>query len=117
MTILESWEAAHPGGGPRPDTAAWQARLGRRIPGVTCAEQAAALWSWHTSAQRDPRAIAGATFGQRTPSVIEQAAAARAADPDWDARITGALSDFTFHGSQWATSLLSRPAQPEAVPG
>jgi hypothetical protein len=114
--ILESWEAGHPGGGPHPDTASWEARIGRRIPGTTCAQQAAAIWSWHARAQRDPRAIADTTFGQRTPCVIEQATGARVTDPDWDARLAGALADFTFHGSQWATSLLRRPAA-EEVPG
>jgi hypothetical protein len=115
-TILESRERDHPGGGPHPDTASWEARIGRRIPGASCAQQASAVWSWHARAQRDPRAITGATFGQRTPSVIEQAAGARVTDPDWDARLTGALADFTFHGPQWAASLLGRPAA-EALPG
>jgi hypothetical protein len=116
VTILEAWEHDQPGGGPHPDTASWEARIGRRIPGTTCAQQAAAVWSWHARAHRDPRAIADATFGQRAPSVIEQAAGARVADPDWDARLAGVLADFTFHGPQWAATLLGRPAT-EVVPG
>jgi hypothetical protein len=115
VAILESREREHPGGGPHPDTAAWQARLGRRIPGSTCAEQAAAVWSWHARAQRDLAAITSVTLGYRAPSVIEQAVGAQAADPDWEARLAGALADFTFDGPQWPASLLRRP-QAEAVP-
>jgi hypothetical protein len=115
VAILESREREHPGGGPHPDTAAWQARLGRRIPGNTCAEQAAAVWSWHARAQRDLAGVTGVTLGYRTPSVIERAVGAQAADPDWDARLAGALADFTFDGPQWPASLLRRP-QAEAVP-
>jgi hypothetical protein len=90
LAILESWEGDHPGGGPHPGTGSWQARLGRRIP--------------------------GATFGHRTPSVIEQAVGARATDPDWDARLASSLADFTLDGPQWPASLLRRlPA--EAAPG
>jgi hypothetical protein len=116
LAILESWERDHPGSGPHPETASWQARLGRRIPGVTCAQQCAAVWSWHTSAQRDPRAITAAVFGHRTPSAIEQAVGARATDPDWNARLAGALADFTFNGPPWPAVLLTRP-QPEAASG
>jgi len=115
LAILESRERDHPGGGPHPDTAAWQERLGRRIPGSTCAQQAAAVWAWHARAQRDPAAITGATFGHRTPSVIEQAVGARASDPDWHVELASALADFTFDGPQWPASLLRRE-QNEAAP-
>jgi hypothetical protein len=115
LAILESWERDHPGGGPHPDTSAWQASLDRRIPGATSAQQAAAVWSWHARAQREPRAITGATFGHRTPSVIEQAVGARASDPDWDTRLASSLADFSLDGPQWPASLLRSP-QSEAAP-
>jgi hypothetical protein len=47
--------------------------------------------------------------------MIEQATGARVTDPDWDARLTGALTDFTFHGPQWAASLLGRTAAEEVT--
>jgi hypothetical protein len=115
LAILESWERDHPGSGPHPDTPAWQALLGRRIPGITCAQQATAVWSWHARAQRDPRAITGTTFGHRTPSVIEQATGARVTDPDWDAQLALALADFTIDGPPWPATLLRQP-QDETAP-
>jgi hypothetical protein len=94
----------------------WEARLGRRIPGVTCAQQATAVFSWHARAQRDPRQVTAAVFGHRTPSAFEHAVGAHASDPAWDTRLTGALADFTFTGPPWPATLLRRP-HAEAAPG
>jgi hypothetical protein len=94
---------------------AWQLTQIPRVPQRSGAQQVTAVWSWHTSAQRDPRAITGTIFGHRTPRAIEQAVGAHASDPDWSARLTGALADFTFNGPPWPATLLSRP-QAEAAP-
>jgi len=108
---LRTCDRDHPGAGPHPRTPELEARYSRAIPGRTCAEQAATVQRWHDAAQRDPDTLRAVAFGVRSPSAVERAVGARAADADWDQRLADALTDFPH--SSWAPGQL-RPVPPEA---
>jgi hypothetical protein len=101
----------HSGSGRHPDTADWEHRYGRAIPGGTCAEQAAAVQRWHDTAQRDQQVLREVAFGTRDPSALEQAVGARMSDAEWEQHLTDALTDFP--GTGWAIEQL-RPPPAEA---
>jgi uncharacterized protein len=109
LDSLLSHDRDHPGAGPHPRTAEWEAACGRTIPGSTCAQQLEAVRHWDAAARRDQRRVRTTLFGLHTPSAIEQAAGASASDPDWDIRLADALADFP--GSHWPLDQLRPPAQ------
>ena len=76
-----------------PDTATWERRFGRRIPGTNRTQQQAAVQRWWGDALADQAAGHG-HLRTRRPSVIESAIGGTATDPGWDARLPDALQPF-----------------------
>lgn len=82
-----------------PDTATWERRFGRPVPGGNRAQQRAAVLSWWGGALADQDGRDAVTFGTSRPSTIEQIIGGSVADPGWDARLPGALEPFP--GCEW----------------
>jgi hypothetical protein len=80
--------------GPHPDTADWERRFRRWIPGTTRAEQFAVVDGWWSAVLTDQPTRDAVTFGTRRPSAVEAAIGGAAADTDWDARLPDALAPF-----------------------
>jgi hypothetical protein len=108
--VLDSLQAHHrrdPGAGPHPRTAEWEAAYARAIPGPTCASQLQTVQRWYDTGQRDHQQVRAVGYGTRPASAIERAVGARAADQDWEQRLTDALT--AFHDCRWPLDYL-RPA-------
>src|SRR5580700_6494620 len=108
--VLDSLQAHHrrdPGAGPHPRTAEWEAAYARAIPGPTCASQLQTVQRWYDTGQRDHQQVRAVSYGTRPASAIERAVGARAADQDWEQRLTDALT--AFHDCRWPLDYL-RPA-------
>jgi uncharacterized protein len=96
--VLDSLRALHrrdPRAGPHPHTAEWEVAYSRTIPGPTCAGQLEVVQRWYDTDQRDQQQVRAVGYGTRPASAIEQAVGARAADQDWEHRLTDALDAFT----------------------
>jgi hypothetical protein len=107
LDSLRAHERDHPGAGPHPRTADWETAYGRAIPGSTCAEQLAAVQRWDQAARRDQQQLRIIQLGTHAHSAIEQAVGARISDPDWDERLTEALTDFP--GCTWPLEQFTPP--------
>jgi uncharacterized protein len=104
---LRAYDRDHPGAGPHPCTARWEAVYARAVPGGSCDGQVQAVRRWHDAAQRDQQQVRAVTFGTWQPSALEQTIGARANDPDWEQCLADALT--AFPDSSWAVGQL-RPA-------
>jgi len=95
--VLDSLRARHrndPAATPHPATPDWEVAYRRPIPGHTCARQLEEVQRWYDADQRDPTQVRAVAYGARPAAAIERAIGARAADPDWDQRLTDALTAF-----------------------
>ncbi len=95
--VLDSLRARHrsdPAASPHPATPDWEVAYRRPIPGHTCACQLEEVQRWYDADQRDPCQVRAVTYGARPATALEHAVGARAEDPDWDQRLTGALTAF-----------------------
>ncbi len=95
--VLDSLRARHrddPAAGPHPATPDWEAAYRRAIAGDTCASQLEQVQRWYEADQRDPYQVRAVAYGTRPATAIEHAVGARAEDPDWDQRLTDALTAF-----------------------
>jgi len=95
--VLDSLRARHrndPAATPHPATRDWEAAYRRPIPGQTCASQLEEIQRWHDADRRDPFQVRAVAYGTRLTTAIEHAVGARAEDPDWDQRLTDALTAF-----------------------
>ena len=111
LDSLRGHERDHPGTGPHPRTAEWEAAYGRAIPGGSCAQQAETVRRWDEAARRDPQQLRITMHGAHAPSAIEQAIGLPATDPGWEDRLPGALAEFP--GTGWPLDQLA-PATQEA---
>jgi hypothetical protein len=105
--VLDSLQALHrrdPDAGPHPRTAEWEAAHARAIPGATCASQLATVQRWYDTDQRDHQQVRAVGYGTRPASAIEQSVGARAAEQDWEPRLTDALS--AFRDCRWPLDYL-----------
>jgi hypothetical protein len=59
--------------------------------------------------RRDQQQVRTIRLGTRTHSAIEQAVGARISDPDWDERLTEALTDFP--GCTWPLEQFTPPPE------
>ncbi len=109
LDSLRGHDRDHPGAGPHPLTAQWEAAYGRPIPGSTCAEQLHAVQRWDRAARRDQQQARVVLLGAPARSAIEQAVGVPVTDPDWDSRLAEALADFS--GSSWVIDQLRPPAE------
>jgi len=95
--VLDSLRARHrsdPAATPHPATPDWEVAYRRPIPGYTCARQLEEVQRWYDADQRDPCQVRAVTYGARPATALEHAVGARAEDPDWDQRLTDALTAF-----------------------
>jgi hypothetical protein len=108
--VRDSLRARHrrdPGAGPHPRTAEWEVAYARTIPGKTCAGQLETVQRWYDTDQRDRQQLDAVAFGTRPASAIEHAVGAQATDPDWEQRLSDALT--AFQDCRWPVDHL-RPA-------
>jgi len=105
LDSLRGHERDHPGTGPHPRTAEWEAASGRAIPGGTCARQAEAVRRWDQAARRDQQQLRIISHGAQAPSAIEQAIGVTATDPGWEDRLADALAEFP--GTDWPLDQLA----------
>lgn len=108
---LRGHERDHPGEGPHPRTADWEAVYERAIPGSACAEQLETVQRWDEAAHRDQQQVRIILLGTDAHSAIEKAVGVRIGDSDWDSRLTEVLADFP--GCNWSLDLF-RPLYEEA---
>jgi uncharacterized protein len=99
LDSLRGHDRDHPGTGPHPGTAEWEAAYGRAIPGSTCAQQLQAVQRWDQAARRDQGKVRTILLGAHARSPVEKAIGVPVSDPDWDSRLAEALVDFP--GSDW----------------
>jgi hypothetical protein len=109
LDSLRGHERDHPGAGPHPSTADWAAHYGRAVTGGSCAEQLATVQRWDDQARRDGQVLRVISFGTAAHPAIEQAAGARASDPDWAQRLATALEDFP--DCPWALEVFRSAAE------
>jgi hypothetical protein len=60
---LRAHDRDHPGAGPHPSTANWEAAYARIIPGDSCDGQVQAIQRWHDTAQRDQQQTRAVALG------------------------------------------------------
>jgi DNA helicase HerA-like ATPase len=111
--VLDALRARHrndPAAGPHPATPDWEAVYRHPVPGQTCAAQLEQIQRWYDADQRDPRQVRAVAYGTRPATAIEHAVGARADDPDWDQRLTDALT--AFQDCHWPRDYLTPAAAP-----
>ena len=121
LDALTAGDPAQDGRGPAARIRNWPDALtrdregsyGRAIPGDTRARQAATVQRWHDSGLRDADAVRAVAFGLVTPSAIERAIGASAADDDFGPRLADHLEQFA--DCEWPHLYLKRRAEPEPV--
>ncbi|MFG1919170.1 ATP-binding protein [Micromonospora sp. NPDC048898] len=96
-----------------PDSAVWEHRFGRSIPGDHCYHQLQAVAAWVAQDDREQRTRDAVTFGTLRPSAIEAVIGGIVADGEtWDDRAAAALGRFT--DADWTLlHLVPRDRQPE----
>ena len=88
-----------------PDSNDWERQYGQPVTGQTSADQFRVVQRRYENDQRDSRAVAAVSWGNRAATAIERSVGAHAADEDWNQRLTDALS--AFRDLRWPLDFLN----------
>jgi hypothetical protein len=95
-----------------PESAEWERRYHRLIPGDTAYEQGEAVRGWDTQATADKNITDAVTFGTQRPSALELAMGGTVTqDEEWSTKAETAL--IPFAEAEWSLTFLVPQTEPE----